>query len=443
MVLSWLQKLIVLGQVHIDDRHVGHRRQTLAVADDPLHGFDGQGLGPVEQEPQRVVDSGLALPRRELENPEIFLDRATGPLGLQEVVSHAESAGGEHRIAVAIALEGTGLTDQPVDDVAILDAVLASTSQPRQAVDLAGTVPDVEMVNPDVNIHLFSDQTTGQRVDVAADVDRAAGIDLRRDPPRHLQASSGQVPQCGTLFEEAIAAVGVASGHDLLEEHLVVAATGEIPAPAQHQGLVDGLLEPVMALLDVAVLVGFASLNRLGLDSIMGEQGLISVSEGLWIGSGVDRGGHAVGAVPCGNASQFPEGVLQAFAQALKTFAEADRAGFPVRVGEHEVIDQMIERFAGDGDAEFGHVGEVGRGESARLMVLSEEDLLGRPLPGTPKLDLPLQTAELDVGESAWKATLQVEEQGLGLKSRVEPELRLEFGPDVEEGVGSRPPVSG
>jgi hypothetical protein len=192
MVLPLLQELIVQGQVHIDDRYVGHRRQPTTLAYQAGHGLAAERFLPVEQEPQGFVDSALALPRREVEDLQVLLDRATGPLFFQDVVGRAEPAGGEHRVAVPVFLERARLAYQPVDDVAVIDAILAAPSEPRQAVDLPGAVPDVEMIDPDMHIDLFADQTTGQRVRVAADVDRAPGIDLHRDPPRHLDASRGQ-----------------------------------------------------------------------------------------------------------------------------------------------------------------------------------------------------------------------------------------------------------
>jgi hypothetical protein len=73
--------------------------------------------------------------------------------------------------------------------------------------------------------------------------------------------------------------VGIASGHELLEEQLIVASTGEFSAPSQHQGLVDGLFETVMTLLDVAILVGLPRLDRLAFEPIMLEQSLVSPSE--------------------------------------------------------------------------------------------------------------------------------------------------------------------
>jgi hypothetical protein len=78
---------------------------------------------------------------------------------------------------------------------------------------------------------------------------------------------------------------------------------------------------------------------------------------------------------------------LQTFAEALEALGEADGAGLPVGIGEHEVIDQVVERLAEDGDAEFGHTSEVRFGEPSRLMDLREEDLLGRSFEGSPLFD--------------------------------------------------------
>jgi hypothetical protein len=318
--------------------------------------------------------------------------------------------------------------------------MLAPASESRQGVQLPGPVPDLEGFGPDMNIDPLADQPAGQRVGVAADVDRAARIDPGLEPPGHLQPSGRQRRQDGHLFMKTLLSIGIASGHELLEEQLIVASAGEITATSEHQGLIGGLLEAVMTLLDVAILVGLPRLDRLTFEPVMREQSLVSPREhlGLWIA--VDRGGQAIGAVPPGDSSQFPQGVLQALAEALEALGEADGAGLPVGVGEHEVIDQVVERLAEDGDAELGHAGEIRFGEPARLVGLREEDLLGRPFEGTPPFDPALQATELDVGEPPRIAALQVEEEGLGLEPRVEPEQFEEIGPDVLERVLPGPP---
>ncbi len=140
------------------------------------------------------------------------------------------------------------------------------------------------------------------------------------------------------------------------------------------------------------------------------------------------------------NSSQFPQGVLDSFGEALKALGEADGAGLPVGVGEDEVIDHVVEQLAEDGDAELGHAGEVTLGEPPRLVDLREEHLLGRPFEGPPLFDSALQATELDVGKATREAALEVEEKGLGLEARVEPEQFEEFGPDILERVLPGPP---
>ncbi len=245
------------------------------------------------------------------------------------------------------------------------------------------------------------------------------------------------------LLGEPLAAVRVPPGHDLAQERLVLLAAGEVAAPPTHQGLVDGLLEPIMALLGVPVLVCLPRLDRLRLQAVMVQQGLVPPGEQLGSGVGLDRGPEAVGAVLPGNSSPFPQGVLQPRAQALPALREADGAGLPVRGGEHEVVDQVVERLAGDGDAQLGHVREVRGPEPARFVVLCEEHLLGRSLGGPPVCEPPLEGPQLPVGVASREAASQVDEAGLGLEPRVEPEHLLELRPPVLERVLPGPPGVG
>jgi hypothetical protein len=72
-------------------------------------------------------------------------------------------------------------------------------------------------------------------------------------------------------LSKPLLSIGIASGHELLEERLIVATAGEIAAAAKHQGLVDGLLETVMTLFDVAIFVGLPRLDRLAFELVMRE----------------------------------------------------------------------------------------------------------------------------------------------------------------------------
>jgi hypothetical protein len=162
MVLPWLEQPVVHRQIHIHDQDVGHRRGSLTLAEGLGHRLGVGRPTLVEHEPQHLVHAALSLLCRQVEDRQVVLDHAARPPVLQEVVGHPESAGGEHRVAVAVLLERSGLADQPVDDVAVLDAMLTSASESRQSVELSGPVPDVEGFGPDVNIHLFADQSAGQ-----------------------------------------------------------------------------------------------------------------------------------------------------------------------------------------------------------------------------------------------------------------------------------------
>jgi len=192
MVLPRLEEPVVHRQIHIHDHDIGHRRRALALAEGLGHRLDIGHSSHVEQEPQRIVNSAFSFLCGQLEDRQVILDRGAGPPVFQEVVGHPEPAGREHRIAVTVLFERPGFADQPVDNVAVIDPMLASPSEPGQRVDLPGPVPDVEGLGPDVNIDLFADQSAGQRVDVAADVDRAPRIDSGLEPSGHLQPSGRQ-----------------------------------------------------------------------------------------------------------------------------------------------------------------------------------------------------------------------------------------------------------
>ncbi len=86
---------------------------------------------------------------------------------------------------------------------------------------------------------------------------------------------------------------------------------------------------------------------------------------------------------------------------------------------------------------------EVRGAEPARFVDLSEEDLLGRPVQGAPLLDVPLQGAELAIGEAAGIGALQPGEHGLGLQAGIEGQLLFDLRPDIGERVGAGSPGMG
>jgi hypothetical protein len=125
--------------------------------------------------------------------------------------------------------------------------------------------------------------------------------------------------------------------HDLAEELLVHLSIVEVAAAAEHQRLIDGGLESVMALLGISILMGLAGVDGLSLQAIVGQQGAVILLEQFTIAKVVHRGGEPIGAVDPGNPSQFPEGVLKSLAKALEALGKADCAGLPIGIGQDKM----------------------------------------------------------------------------------------------------------
>jgi hypothetical protein len=106
------------------------------------------------------------------------------------------------------------------------------------------------------------------------------------------------------------------------------------------------------------------------------------------------------------------------------------------------VIEQVIEAPSFDGHSHVTHVCEVRRTESARFVVLPEEQLLGWPMQGAPLLDAALQGPEHFVAELTGEAFLQPDQQRLGLQARRPLQFRLHFRPNRRQRIDTRPPAA-
>jgi hypothetical protein len=157
--------------------------------------------------------------------------------------------------------------------------------------------------------------------------------------------------------------------------------------------LIQGPLELPMTLLHIAILMRLRGVDRLALQAVVPQQRLVATLKGRSIAAGWHGRRQGIGAMPLWDAAQLGQGVLQAVAEALEALGEADRAGLPVGVGQHEVVDQVPKRLAIDGHVQTAGVGEIRGAQLAGLMDLAKEDLLGRPVQGTPLLDVSLQGA--------------------------------------------------
>jgi hypothetical protein len=365
------------------------------------------------------------------------------PLLNQRIVGHAEMARGKQFLSVAIVREGAGLAHQPVDDVPIVDAMLVAAAQPRQMLDPLLRVPHFQVFHEETDLDLLADQPAGHGIAVAIDVNQTAAIDAGLQTLARFQAPSRQRSELGAFFLQPVTPAGIEKREPLLQELRIGFSTGEVPASAQHQGLVDGGLEAMVPLFDVAVFVGVVGLDLLAGHAVVGQQCLIPLCELFFIGEVVDGRAHAIGAMPLRDAAEFEQRILQTRAEAFKALREADRRRLPIRVGQHKMVDHVVEALPLDAHAQVVHHGEIGGAEPPGLMNLGEEDFLGRTGTGTPATDVALQRPQLVVGEAARMAPLQFFEDGLGLQPGLGFEQLAHAAPHLREGIGTRAPGVG
>jgi hypothetical protein len=89
-----------------------------------------------------------------------------GMLPAEGVVGHAEVARGEQLLAVLIVRESPRLADQRVDDVPVVDRVLALPRQPRHPLHQHPGVPHLHLLDADYHIHRLPDEPAMDRVRV-------------------------------------------------------------------------------------------------------------------------------------------------------------------------------------------------------------------------------------------------------------------------------------
>ncbi len=192
-----------------------------------------------------------------------------------------------------------------------------------------------------------------------------------------------------------------------------------------------------MTLLHIAVLVGLAGLNPLPQQPVMIQQPLAAPRELRLAtrsrlqepGQVMHRRRQPIRSMLGRDSAQGPQGVLQALREALIALREADRAVLPVRVRQHEVVNHVVERLAGDRNAQLRQVGEVRLAESARLVHLGEEHLPRRSFQRPPGLDPALKRPQLPILEPTWMPPLQRLEQHLGLQPRIDRQFLAEPRP--------------
>ncbi len=356
----------------------------------------------------------------------------------EPVVGQAEARRREQIVAVGVLRERARLANQRVDDVPIVHRVPVATHQPRQRVNVLVRIPDLDAVGKEPCFDLLVDQPTMHRIDVAMNVNQAAGIDPTGQLQTRRQPRFGQAPERRNLFGEAILSTGVPRRHDLLQELPILVAVGELAAAAEQQRLIDRGLEVTVRRLRVAVLVRLPRVDPLARHAVVRQQIAIARLKLARRREVVHRRRQGIAAVPSRHAAQFPERVLQALGERLERLRGTRRHGLPVRVGEHEVVHHVIESPAGNGDIQRVHVSEVGGREIAGVVDLAEHDGLPGAVGRPPLPHAPFEGAAVRIEELPRMLAPQPVEERLGEQLRLGLESLLDRGPDRRKRIGPR-----
>jgi hypothetical protein len=138
------------------------------------------------------------------------------------------------------------------------------------------------------------------------------------------------------------------------------------------------------------------------------------------------------------DTAQVPQGRLQTLRQGLERLRCTERHRLPVRVGQHEVVNQMIQRLLGDRDAERVHAREIRRGEVARLMDLAKHHLAVGAGEGPPLSHPPLEGPAMRIEKPTRMLVANPVEQCLGQKPGLGPQPFFDRRPNIGERIDPR-----
>jgi hypothetical protein len=276
--------------------------------------------------------------------------------------------------------------------VPVVDAVLVLATQPRHALHQLLPVPHFNLRHADPRFDFLATQPRRYRVGIVLDPDRAHAADAHADTLQGLQAGCRQPAHAGQLGGQLAGSTGVARRGQGTKPLFVRLRPGEVAAATQQQGLRHGLLEVPVGRFDVAIFMAAVRVGGLGGDAIVSQQRLVIGGELRRLTVVMHGQGGPVRAMTLGRGVQDPQGVLQPRAQTGEAFRRAHRYVLPVRIGQHEVVQQMVERDAGKGHAQVIHRRKIGRRQPARRVLLSKEDFLVRAVLGFPLADPPFQS---------------------------------------------------
>jgi hypothetical protein len=255
---------------------------------------------------QRRLDACFSFQRGHMQDPHILPVGTIATLLTQRIIGLPKRRGRIQILAIHVTRERPGLAYQPIDHVAIVDAVLRLTTQALHRLHQRARVPDLDLLAADACLHPLAFEPGRDRVGVLLYLDRRPLAHAHTLTLQAFQAPTWQRPQPRLLRRELHAATPIAPRHQRTHELPVFLPAREITTATQHQLLIQGFLKTPMALFTIAVLVPAVRIGRLGGDTVVPHQRLIACRVLCRIAFVIHRQRHAVRAMTLRHAAQFP-----------------------------------------------------------------------------------------------------------------------------------------
>jgi hypothetical protein len=129
--------------------------------------------------------------------------------------------GGKQLFPVPIVVKSPRLAHQPLNDVPVLDPVLAFPAQTRHRLDALLGIPYLQMLGINPHLDLLSDQPAVHRIDVVVDPDGAARPHPDPRPLATLQAPGRQTPKHPFFLSKSTPTPRIELGKKLAQKYRV------------------------------------------------------------------------------------------------------------------------------------------------------------------------------------------------------------------------------
>lgn len=131
-----------------------------------------------------------------------------------------------------------------IDDVAIVDGCLILADDARHRLNLMTMMSHRDLFGTDANFNALTDQTARHRIRVGPHMNGTAASDSHglNDVVR-VEPCVGKTMEMRDVILKLLSSIGIGSLHKFFDKCDVLFASRKVPAAAQHQRLLDAILD--------------------------------------------------------------------------------------------------------------------------------------------------------------------------------------------------------